>query len=704
MPQARGGARIAVVAVGALLLGVPASDAAPGAARSRATPAGATARVRVGVDVYGPLAVVAVARPLLFEAAPPGAARAFAALLPMPEDARLLDVTLRDGARTLRFRRGAAGPEADLEAGMRAAGFQIEGPPPVEAGVRVVAAGVVAPAAARLEYSFVAPLACVGGTFRLRLPPLGGAGEIVALRGIAAGPGGRLAADVAIDLPLARARAPTDEAAAAGVGSVASLRVLAAAGRRQDGERVMAAAACREGRSDVEGGAPSARAPYGAALFLVDRSRSVGAEGLRIEAAWVGAFVAALPAESRINVVLFDRTARTLFPAPRIASVEAGRDVEAALRDAVVANGTDWTAPLAQAAAQAALLDPGMRTLIVGLTDGALPDSTTREQLAAGAGALDPSSTDLAVLAVRPPGEMRAPEMEGSPLAALAARLGGALRVVPSGQEPSVAAARALLAALAAGGDAIDLAVADGAGGHVLPLSPSLAPGQGVFVFRRWPVVVASAVAPAPAWPGRAWRWSGALAGRSLSAPLRPVSLPPGVARALGEPSQIWLASGRGGAAFLHDTRRASTSAAARPYDLGKDVLHNSLTLGYLPRARACYLARTVRGPDDLRLEGRVRLELTIERGEIHDAAVRASTLGRPDIESCLREAAFSVEVPRVVAHDAPTVATLNLVFRPASRAEARPDDSALQRRLDEVVGPGKVSRDDELELLLQLP
>jgi hypothetical protein len=109
-------------------------------------------------------------------------------------------------------------------------------------------------------------------------------------------------------------------------------------------------------------------------------------------------------------------------------------------------------------------------------------------------------------------------------------------------------------------------------------------------------------------------------------------------------------------------------------------VLRNALALAFLPRARACYLSRRASKAGDLYLRGRLKLELTLERGELHDAVVRESTLGKPDIESCVRAAAWAIEYPRPEHRDAPTIANVNLVFAPRTERERRPDASPLDR------------------------
>jgi hypothetical protein len=50
-------------------------------------------------------------------------------------------------------------------------------------------------------------------------------------------------------------------------------------------------------------------------------------------------------------------------------------------------------------------------------------------------------------------------------------------------------------------------------------------------------------------------------------------------------------------------------------------------------------------------------------RGEVDRATVESATLANPEIESCLRDSAFAVEVPRAARSDAPVTAVLNMVF-----------------------------------------
>jgi len=107
----------------------------------------------------------------------------------------------------------------------------------------------------------------------------------------------------------------------------------------------------------------------------------------------------------------------------------------------------------------------------------------------------------------------------------------------------------------------------------------------------------------------------------------------------------------------------AARQAEARG-SMDRMVIRNVLSLAYMPRARACYLNRTGATPALRDLAGRVRLAIDVVRGEVARATVESSTLGNPEIESCLRDSAFAVEVPRAARSDAPVTAILNMVFK----------------------------------------
>jgi hypothetical protein len=78
----------------------------------------------------------------------------------------------------------------------------------------------------------------------------------------------------------------------------------------------------------------------------------------------------------------------------------------------------------------------------------------------------------------------------------------------------------------------------------------------------------------------------------------------------------------------------------------------------------------------------------------LQDAVVRQSTLDNPDIENCVRNAAWAVEYPRPEHRDAPTIANLNLVFQPRTGPEARPDAAASDREIELILGPLTITND----------
>ncbi|HMF39553.1 MAG TPA: hypothetical protein VKQ32_02605, partial [Polyangia bacterium] len=112
-------------------------------------------------------------------------------------------------------------------------------------------------------------------------------------------------------------------------------------------------------------------------------------------------------------------------------------------------------------------------------------------------------------------------------------------------------------------------------------------------------------------------------------------------------------------------------------------VMRNVLSLAYMPRARACYLNRTGKTAASRDLTGKVRLAIDVVRGEVERAVVESSTLARADIETCLREGAFEIEVPRVTRSDAPVTAILNMVFRPQTPEKKHEDLGAVGDQID---------------------
>jgi len=255
----------------------------------------------------------------------------------------------------------------------------------------------------------------------------------------------------------------------------------------------------------------------------------------------------------------------------------------------------------------------------------------------------------------------------------LPAHFGGVLRTIdPNDLRGAVGE---VVGAARRGGDLF--AVSVGAGGRRVEAFAAVPPGSGqTHVFRV---------------PGSgAATLSGRRAGDAFAVPLAAAQVPPStLAPQLGHVAGAWLGTDARLAAWVETATGPPPLLEDIPRgQMDRAVVRNSLSLAYMPRARACYLNRSVHGADDFQLRGRLRLELHLERGEMVDAVVRQSTLRRPEIEACLREAAFGVEIPRPLHRDAPVVAALNLIFQPRTPPPGSQDASALSREIDLVLGP----------------
>jgi hypothetical protein len=421
-------------------------------------------------------------------------------------------------------------------------------------------------------------------------------------------------------------------------------------------------------------------------MLVVDRSRSVGPAGVVTERDLARAILEALPPSVRFNAVLFDRTAHSLFPLARAATVEALGALDGELGPGQLQNGTDLSAAL-RFAGGLSRAEEAARTWLVIVTDGALAETETGAGLVAAAAGL-PTGTRALVLLVRPGGDEPADPGALTALRALPAHFGGVVRASDGTGLPALAAET--VAAARRGGDLFNVSMS---------MSTSTTAGQPVEVF---PTLARDGSAPAArtiVWKAPPPR-KGSLrhAGGTEVLPVWSATAPWRAAPARA----AFQGRGAGLSAWVEPgpVEATATIDEVTRGQMDRQVVHNALALAYLPRARACYLGRRVKGAADFELRGRLRLELTLERGEMQEAVVRASTLHRPEIEACLREAAFGLEVPRPLHRDAPVIAALNLQFQPSTppAGSAAPDGSTLGREIDLLVGPPAPG--DPLELL----
>jgi hypothetical protein len=702
----------------AALPGQPVAAAAPSPAPPRA-PAH-----RIRIDVRGPLALIEVERSLTFG---PEVGRA-------PSDEVVVDLDLPDDARLVDAQVRPAGTPVPPVMKLRAVASDGYGPAlktaqwrrakvPIDEGadlrLLVAASGLGqgdGAAGWSLRYRFVAPLQCRAdgdrATLVLRMPgsldPAPAPAEVsvqvatggaqAPLYGLTVGSvaralGGATRASLRTQVPTV---APWEVALQLGPRATASRRgspahAVAAAGATADGKRAVMVQLCRPPAPASASQGP----PPGRLTLLLDRSRSVGPEGASVARDLARAIVEALPPSVEFNVLLFDRVSEPLFKIPRAATLEALRELEGAVGLGSLRNGTRPGPALRKAveldARDARDSGPASRYWVM-ITDGALPDDQTAEALAAAVRPASRQSVEAAVLILRNPEDERAAPVAERALAAVPARLGGILRqLAPVG---AVQAAPALVRAMREGGDLIDPRIIQPVGLQAQPFDhPAVAPGSGArllahgrapaggrLVVRAFAGGAAVSLAAVPLAVEAAWM-------TALAAEPRP-----GAA--------AWEATSAQALVRLAPVVVLPDQTVRGQMD--KDVVHKALGYAFLPRARACYLTRAVKNAADFRLKGRMRLELHLERGEMMDAVIRQSTLGRPDIEACLREAAFTLDVPRAMHNDAPVVANLNLVFRPRTEA-SRPDASPLSAEIDRILGPMPVGS-DPLELLIEGP
>ncbi len=392
----------------------------------------------------------------------------------------------------------------------------------------------------------------------------------------------------------------------------------------------------------------------GSVLFLVDRSRSVGLPGLSAERDLVRALIEALPPSTRFDALFFARATNRLFPMSRPATREAIESFENEMVPDRLQNGTDLPGALRDAGAllRREVTTLGPRALLVLVTDGAIDDHAGL----ALDGALGPTpglDLGLAALTIRPVDDEPVSAGARETLSALAAARGGVARELRANEIGD--AVPALLADLRQGGDlgAVRL-VADG---KERRLAQRLPPGAGL-----------SGVVTLQGRPPRAVQIASLLRGQRVAvapAPLRlaPEWLRPWVAGAVQSPRFLDVPS------LVALVEPVLPAVVVTPDSvvgsMDRMVVRNVLSLAYMPRARACYLNRTAATPALRDLAGKVRLSIELARGEVGGVKIESSTLGNPEIERCLQESAFEIEIPRAARSDAPVTAVLNMNFLP---------------------------------------
>jgi hypothetical protein len=654
----------------------PAPVSKPASMTASTTPS-MTATQKIAVDVRGPVALVTVTREVVSDG--PGDTERLLDLA-LPAHAALVDVAFEDAGK---WRPAEAKDHAravkEYVDRLEERGLVPTREPFDDATTYRIrlAGGGRAPALARYSYALLPET--VDGRHRIRFPSApertpAGADVVVTVAG---------GADVVIAGERASGgRAARGHATARGAWEISwAPRARAAPRAALEGSLAFAKLSAVETLAavSVEAGARPPQAPPPSLLLLVDRSRSVGLPGLAAERDLAGRLLEALPPSTRFDALFFDRQTKRLFPMSRPATREALSALEAEMVPDRLQNGTDLAGALREAGAllrrEASAFTP--RTWLAIVTDGALPEAPAGVDAGA---ALDHAlgavpGVEITALAfiVRPKGDDAAPATAERALRRLAAAHGGVVRALAADElDEGLASA---LAALAKGGDVAGVRVVVGGGEHAF--TDRLAPGEGqARLFRL------AALGRAPALV------TGTAGGGTVRATLRPLRVDAAWLRALeADDFGTRLVATDGLVALVEHGPEVIRASDTVRGSLDRTVVRNTLSLAYMPRARACYLNRTAATPALRDLTGRVRLAIDLTRGEVGDVVVQSSTLNHPGIEECLRDGAFSIEVPRALRSDAPSTAVLNLVFRPRTPEKREtPEEAALGEQIDLVI------------------
>ncbi|MBK9033022.1 MAG: VWA domain-containing protein [Myxococcales bacterium] len=409
-------------------------------------------------------------------------------------------------------------------------------------------------------------------------------------------------------------------------------------------------------------------------LLVIDTTRSMGAEGRAAASALADALIAAAPAATPVEAIVFDRASRRALGA-WIPARDARRRVREALAATAVGGGTDLADALNLAAATVG--DEPARVVVI--TDAILSTRVTAADLL-GAATMPARTATLDVLVPVVPG---APLPDRAVLAPLAAAFHG--KVIALRTTEIAARAAALPRQLADDLPIRDLAVLVDDAPVTVALPDELAPGDGVVVHvshagaparsvrlvgQRGPATI---TATATALPATLDALAAAAAGRGAvsrdTAALDPADLltlarrtravTPGSALAMidvgapGGGARFELARTTGaftrtpppGAAALDAAERepAAADAATAADDNLPDTTYKYLIKYQLwPAVRACYVD-ALRG--HARFEGTLEVTLEIARGEVHDARFGGTTLPSTFV-ACVAAASYAIEVP----------------------------------------------------------
>ena len=560
-----------------------------------AVPAWAADSLRhdITVDARGPLALIEVTRAL---PAPdkPGAAEALLDVA-LPEHSVLVAVEVRDRGRWRPVDRAASAAPGDAYRDQSTARGLTPAAEPFDDSadyrLRVqygpVARGAEPPA---VRYRFSTTPGFSNGRYRVRFPavpermPVPADVTVTVQQTLDVDIAGTRTA-VAADVGRARGRAstrsgwevswaPRDPAPGAG-GPTLDTRIAMAALSPSE----TAIAYSVRSRPARPAGAPTS------VLLLIDRSRSVGLPGLSAEHDLARRVLEALPPSTRFDALFFDRVSKRLFPMSRPATREAIGALEDEMVPARMQNGTDLVAALRDAGAllrrEQSTFAP--RTLLVVLTDGALTAGQDGAALDHALGAAPELDLSVAAFVVRPADDDPVGPETRQALADFAAARKGIARVLRPSQI----------------GDATAAALADvDRGGDFAPVRAKVDGRQYTLAASLAPDAIAAGVMSSAGKAPRAVEIEAASRGKRFALPGRPVRVAPEWLRpwsaTAARPEKARLLVSPSLLALVEPVVR--TVPEPEPLVRGsmdRLVMRNVLSLAYMPRARACYLART---------------------------------------------------------------------------------------------------------------
>lgn len=421
--------------------------------------------------------------------------------------------------------------------------------------------------------------------------------------------------------------------------------------------------------------------PTRRALFVIDGSRSMELVGRPRVTEVLRAIAGALPANTPLEAIAFDRSAARAFGAWRPSSPDTVAAIERFLATRTATNGTD----LANAfeVAHAALEDGGRdATLVVVISDGVLGDTNGRKLVSALAGK---TSTIDVLGVVLDPARTRSPGADAlrSPVLAYggafveidADHLDAAIDVVDGWLRPSWLAVTAAAGVhvpdtIRAGGGFTQLIVHRGSpakfvltatGASKLRLVPRALPAA--------PVATLALAEPALAADVDAIRVA-ALGGH----PYVHAQLALAVLTTDGKVARSRTEMVKGGGPYeriiaIADPDEGPPSSAPPPTQataIERETLERLFREQLQPKAYACYQRAIAAQP---KLAGTVHFTFHLGRGEISEVTLVG--IGDPQLDACLTEAAYALTVPFpdfTVNADDQTIARYPLSFHIAER------------------------------------